>query len=328
MTVDDNLATLPTGVGLQADPYSGDVYVSWTSIDVNRSIPIARISTPTGSSWWSRRTGGTTSARVTIADVNNADVLTGRRQPTNERDTEPGDHGQPGAAAERERPDRATRRSPAARSRSPGTTSADQASSWPTRSPPASDYSFGEQHRPARSIPVGTYAPTGRRSHPGLDLQHHRPEQPRRHGQHRRHQRREPGPDPDRPQRRHVHAVPEPDLDRRGARPTPAGISGANLGVDHYTNNNIATTRSGRRSTTTRPATSSTPPPPGRMRTRRRTSATIGPRAGFGCGGVRSLDAFLRQELAKGINGTWKLETIDIQHQRPVQPRVTSSTGR
>ena len=41
MAVDDNLATIPSGVASPADPFSGNVYVSWASIDRNTAIPIA-----------------------------------------------------------------------------------------------------------------------------------------------------------------------------------------------------------------------------------------------------------------------------------------------
>ena len=41
MTVDSNLATIPSGVASPADPFSGNVYVSWASIDINTSIPIS-----------------------------------------------------------------------------------------------------------------------------------------------------------------------------------------------------------------------------------------------------------------------------------------------
>ena len=41
MTVDDNLSTIPSGVASPADPYSGNVYVSWASMDINTAIPIA-----------------------------------------------------------------------------------------------------------------------------------------------------------------------------------------------------------------------------------------------------------------------------------------------
>ena len=36
MAVDDNLSTIPSGVTSQADPYSGNIYVSWASVDINR----------------------------------------------------------------------------------------------------------------------------------------------------------------------------------------------------------------------------------------------------------------------------------------------------
>ena len=43
MTVDNNLATFtdPTTGDVQADPDSGNVYVSWTSVDVKPPIPLA-----------------------------------------------------------------------------------------------------------------------------------------------------------------------------------------------------------------------------------------------------------------------------------------------
>ena len=43
MTVDDNLATMPSGVASPADPYSGNIYVSWASIDINTAIPIPAV---------------------------------------------------------------------------------------------------------------------------------------------------------------------------------------------------------------------------------------------------------------------------------------------
>ena len=40
MAVDDNLATIPSGVASPADAFSGNIYVSWASIDINTAIPI------------------------------------------------------------------------------------------------------------------------------------------------------------------------------------------------------------------------------------------------------------------------------------------------
>ena len=96
MTVDDNLATIPTGVTSQADPYSGNVYVSWTSIDVNTAIPIPafnpnRIKVEVSSD------GGNNFSPMTIADVNDATFTDDGNGPTTEHDATPGGHGQPGA---------------------------------------------------------------------------------------------------------------------------------------------------------------------------------------------------------------------------------------
>ncbi len=35
MAVDDNLSTIPSGVASPPDPYSGNIYVSWASVDIN-----------------------------------------------------------------------------------------------------------------------------------------------------------------------------------------------------------------------------------------------------------------------------------------------------
>ena len=58
------------------------------------------------------------------------------------------------------------------------------------------------------------------------------------------------------------------------------------------------------------------------MRSRRRRSATIEPEgAGAGgFGGFGGLDAFLAAELAKGINGTWSLITLDSNTSTPSSP--------
>ena len=39
MTVDDNLSTIPAGVASQPDPNSGNIYVSWASVDLNAANP-------------------------------------------------------------------------------------------------------------------------------------------------------------------------------------------------------------------------------------------------------------------------------------------------
>ena len=40
MSVDDNLSIIPSGVASPADAFSGNIYVSWASIDINTAIPI------------------------------------------------------------------------------------------------------------------------------------------------------------------------------------------------------------------------------------------------------------------------------------------------
>ena len=73
MTVDDNLATLPNGVvSGRPDTFSNNVYVSWTSIDVNTAVPIAgfnanRIKVEVSSD------GGNNFSPMAIADVNTSE---------------------------------------------------------------------------------------------------------------------------------------------------------------------------------------------------------------------------------------------------------------
>ena len=43
MAVDDNLSTIPSGVTSPADPNSGNIYVSWASVDINTAIPIPAV---------------------------------------------------------------------------------------------------------------------------------------------------------------------------------------------------------------------------------------------------------------------------------------------
>ena len=82
---------------------------------------------------------------------------------------------------------------------------------------PGRDYSFGDEY--GSGFFGGLISPRARRRRSAarrVDRQHHRPEYPRRHGQHRRLQRCRPGPVPDRPQRRYVHPAPEPGPLHRG----------------------------------------------------------------------------------------------------------------
>ena len=90
MTVDDNQSTIPTGVTSQADPYSGDVYVSWASVDVNTAIPISpfnpnRIKVEVSSD------GGNNFSPLTVAGAGNV---------ATEHDDTPATHRQPGPATE------------------------------------------------------------------------------------------------------------------------------------------------------------------------------------------------------------------------------------
>ena len=92
MAVDDNLATIPSGVASPADPYSGNVYVSWASMDINRRLnpePFNpnRITVEVSSD------GGNNFSPATIAGADNYNSSRRERRHA-------GAHGQPGPAAE------------------------------------------------------------------------------------------------------------------------------------------------------------------------------------------------------------------------------------
>jgi subtilisin-like proprotein convertase family protein len=88
MVVDDNQATVPTGVTTQADPNSGNVYVAWSGIDVNTAVPIPdfnpnRIKVEVSSD------GGNNFSPMTIADQGDGLPVEDGNGPTPERDADP-----------------------------------------------------------------------------------------------------------------------------------------------------------------------------------------------------------------------------------------------
>lgn len=87
MTVDDNLATIPSSVNSQADPYSGNIYVAWTSIDVNTAIPITPFN-PNRTKLEVSSDGGNNFSPLTVTNLNSA-VFTDDGNFTTEKDTSP-----------------------------------------------------------------------------------------------------------------------------------------------------------------------------------------------------------------------------------------------
>ena len=88
MAVDDNQSTSPTGVTTQTDAYSGNVYVSWASVDHNTAIPIPdfnpnRIMVEVSSD------GGNNFSPVTIGDLGSGLPVNNGNGPTSERDAAP-----------------------------------------------------------------------------------------------------------------------------------------------------------------------------------------------------------------------------------------------
>ena len=79
-------------------PISGNIYVSWTSVDVNTAIPIPdfnpnRIKVEVSSD------GGNNFSPITIADVNSY-AARRRQRPDESARGHAGNHGQPGPPAE------------------------------------------------------------------------------------------------------------------------------------------------------------------------------------------------------------------------------------
>ena len=181
----------------QPDTFSGNVYVSWTSIDVNTAIPILdfnpnRIKVEVSSD------GGNNFSPLTIADINSQTARPRRQRPDDRARR----------ARRRSRSARGGSRARAARRGDAGIPGGQVAVGWDD---------FGDSQvmantdlrRPRFLVRRCSRVPRSSRKgpqhgfqDPGLHLQRHRPVDPRRHGQHRRLQRSVPGPDPGRPQRR------------------------------------------------------------------------------------------------------------------------------
>ena len=123
------------------------------------------------------------------------------------------------------------------------------------------------------------------------------------------------GLDPDRPQRRHVHAGPEPgpQSDRRHGQHRHRDQRRQRGGRDLHQQQHRAVTRWGRRSTTPRPAASSTPHTGGTNAQYRAVHRPVQAERRPREPGVRLSRSMRssRRSSAKGINGTWKLETND-----------------
>ena len=317
MTVDNNLPTIPTSAASVADTYSGDVYVAWTSIDVNTSIPIAPFN-PNRTKLVVSSDGGNNFSPVTIADYNNA-AFDDNGNFTNEHDTTPAITVSQGRAA-----------SESGQSGDSGIPGGQVAVSWAdfganqvqlmaNTVSAGRDYSFGGQ---TGNIPFGTYlsggtafsVPVSISNTTGLDTLDVT-----------------------------VNIVDSSDANLGLVLEAPSGdtftlllnqtidtnptttvtntgqgLSGTDLGVVSANGLALGTTFDDN-------ATRDIFDP-----TTTGTNAISGPAFGdyrpegsgfgFGFGGGGSLDAFLQQELAKGINGTWKLITLDSNTSAPSSP--------
>ena len=154
MTVDDNVATAPTGVTTQPDAFSGDVYVAWTSVDHNTAIPIVDFN-PNRIKLEVSSDGGNNFSPLTITGNGNFldDFLVPNETAIRPRRSRSPRGGCPTRAASP-----AMRGSPAARSRSPSTTSA-TTRSWPTRCLPAAITRTAANPGSSRSGPTSREAP-------------------------------------------------------------------------------------------------------------------------------------------------------------------------
>ena len=216
--------------------------------------------------------------------------------------------------------------SPAARSRSAGTTSA-TLRSWPIRSPRA---------RIIRSAPprVQSIFDEGA-DHgfldPRLDQADHRPGDSQRHGQSRRFQRHLPGPVPDRPRRRDLQAAREPGPHHRRHGHHQPGDQRRNLGVITSTSGNIAFYAMGTtfNDTATRAIFDSTTsgtnaiaaPAIGDYRPETRGISASASRW------IRSSPVCWRRAMSTAP-GSWSPSTPTRPRRPRRRPRITSSTGR
>jgi subtilisin-like proprotein convertase family protein len=312
MTVDDNLATVPNGVISEADPYSGNVYVSWASIDVNTAIPILDFN-PNRIKLEVSSDGGNNFSPLTIQDINSQRPDLDGNGPTTEHDATPaitvaqgrtpsesgqsGDAGIPGGQV------------------SVGWDDFGNGQVIDNTDTAGRDYSFGddpgfkiitEGTQTDFNIPVSINNTTGLSTLDvtvnivdssdqflGLTLV---------------------APSGD------AYTLLLNQVPFIGATAdTGIGISGTNLGVKSYTMNNIATYAMGTTfdDNATRDIFDST---------LAGTNSISGPavgeyqpeEAGFG----ETLDEFLAGELAKGINGTWTLVANDT-NMPPTTPPTT-----
>jgi subtilisin-like proprotein convertase family protein len=309
MTVDDNQATSPTGVSTQTDAFSGDVYVAWAGIDVNRAIPIPafnpnRIKVEVSSD------GGNNFSPLTIADLGDGLPLENGNGPTTEHDASPSITVAQGRLA-----------SENGQANDLGISGGQVAVGWDdfgdkllmaNTLTPGQDFSFGDQNEieinegavTEASIPVSISKTTGLDT---LDVT--------------------------------VNIVDSNDADLGLTLIAPSGdtytlllnqvpfigatantgigISGANLGVITYTNNDIASYAMGTTfdDNATRGIFDSTAAG---------TNGVAAPAIGqYQPENFESLDTFLATELAKGkINGTWKLELNDT-NTPPTSPPAT-----
>jgi subtilisin-like proprotein convertase family protein len=88
MAVDDSQTSEPTGVTTQTDAFSGNVYVSWATVDVNTAIPIPDFN-PNRIVVEASSDGGNDFTPMTIADQGDGVPLDDSSGPTSERDGAP-----------------------------------------------------------------------------------------------------------------------------------------------------------------------------------------------------------------------------------------------
>ncbi len=322
MTVDDNVATAPTGVTTQPDAFSGDVYVAWTSVNHNTAIPIVDFN-PNRIKLEVSSDGGNNFSPLTI--TGNGNFLDDFLVP-NEKDSTPaitvaqgrlpnesgqsGDAGIPGGQVAITFDDFGNNQIVA------NTVSAGR------------DYSYGGE---SGLIPFGTYLTGGTAF--GLQTPVSIPNTTDLNSLEVtvnivNSSDADLGLYLEAPSGDLFELVDNQTIDTSPTASTSItseGFSGGNVGVVTYTNNNIASYAMGTTfaDTATRdifdPTTSGT---------NGNTAPYIGQYApefgGTQPPGVRatsgSLDGFLQQELAKGINGTWKLVTFDSNTSAPSSP--------
>jgi subtilisin-like proprotein convertase family protein len=327
MSVDDNLSTIPTGVTSQADAYAGDIYVSWMSVDRNTAVPLANFN-PNRIKLEVSSDGGNNFSPLTVADINDS-TFTDDGNVMSEHDTTPavtvsqgrlpaesgqaGDAGIPGGQV------------------TVGWDNFANGNLMANTVSPGRDYSFGVQYNGFQgSIPFGTYLTGGtpyalpvsisntadlnslevtvnivdsNDATLGLYLE---------------------APSGDL-----YELVVNQTIDTSPTTSTTftgQGISGANVGVMSYTNNNIAEYAMGTTFADTATRDIFDPTAAGANGNTAPYIGQFAPEAeGFGGGGLgfgQTLDGFLAQEIASkaGINGTWHLVILDSNTSAPTSP--------